>query len=118
MTEEEFLSIWQSSAVLPGPEPEFRLYHDEHGFPLFYSMEDQPGLYITVDKNTFVNGPKHIRVIDGKIVEAQICWTKKLIPATQGTSCAPQDVCIVVDPQQPHVNWRLRHEDPKYEHTN
>jgi hypothetical protein len=118
MTEEEFWSIWQAGAPGPAQELEYRLYHDENGFPLFYAMEDLPGLFIAVDKDTFLSGPKNIKVIDGKIVEAEIAWLKKIIPSPQGTSCHPEDVCIVVDADQPHTNWRLKHEEPKYDPTN
>lgn len=111
MTEQEFLSIWQKSNVQPQTTIEYRLYHDQDGYPLFYSMEHVPGTWIVVDQETFLNGPKHIKVIDGKIVEKAICWTKKLAPAQQGISCDPWDVCVVVDTDQPHVNWRLKHEE-------
>lgn len=115
MTEEEFWAIWQASEQAPCPELEYRLYYDENGFPLFYSMEDPPGIYIKVDQDTFLNGPKNIRVIDGKIIEAQICWTKKLVPAPTGTNCDPSDVCVVVAPEQPHISWQLKHEELKHE---
>ena len=82
MTPDEFRAIWESSSQQPLPELEYRLYYDENGFPLFYSTEDLPGLYVKVDQQTFLSGPKSIRVIDGKIVETKIAWTKKLIPAT------------------------------------
>ena len=115
MTEEEFLAIWQNSGTAPITELEYRLYYDENGFPLFYSMENLPGMYILVDKEIFFDNPKHIRVIDDKIVEAQICWTKKLVPGPTGQSCDPSDVCVIVDATQPHTNWKLRHEEPEYE---
>ena len=115
MTEEEFLAIWKSVKPAEPVEREYRLYYDENGLPLFYSSEDLPGLYVVVDQDTFLNGPKNIRVIDGKIVEAQIYWTKKIIPSSQGVSCDPWDVCVVVDQDQPHTNWRLKYEDPKYD---
>jgi hypothetical protein len=118
MTEEEFWAIWQAGEQQTLPELEYRLYYDENGFPLFYSTENLPGIYILVDQETYLNGPKHIRVIDGKIVEAKIAWTKKIIPSAQGISCHPLDVCIVVDPEQPHVKWKLKHEEPKYDTTN
>ena len=118
MTPEEFWAIWENSAPGPVPEADYRLYYDENGFPLFYSMEDAPGMYIKVDKDIFFNNSKHIRVINGKIIEEQICWTKKLIPSTQGTSCHPHDVCVVVDKDQPHTNWRLKHKEPEYDQTN
>lgn len=114
MTEQEFLQIWQNSAPAPRPEIEYRLYHDGDGYPLFYSTQDVPGLYIKIDQKTFLDGPKYIRIIDGKIVETQICWTKKLRPSVQGQSCDPNDVCVVVDASQPHVSWKLKHEDTKH----
>jgi hypothetical protein len=115
MTEKEFWAIWQNNVPPPPPVTEYRLYHDENGFPLFYSTEDLPGLYITIDQETYLNSPKFIRVIDGKIVQAQICWTKKIIPSMQGQSCDPWDVCVIVDKEQPHINWRLKHKDPEYD---
>jgi hypothetical protein len=118
MTEEEFWAIWQAGATTPAPELEYRLYYDENGFPLFYSTDDIPGMFIKIDQETFLNGPKHIKVIDGKIVEAEITWLKKIIPSSQGTSCHPQDVCVVVDSDQPHTNWRLKHKEPKHDPTN
>ena len=118
MTEQEFMDIWLQSAPAPLPELEYRLYHDDNGFPLFYSTEDVPGLYIVVDKETYISGPKHARVIDGKLVETQIAWTKKLVPSAQGQSCDPTDVCVVVPASEPHVSWRLKHEDPKDDHKN
>lgn len=118
MTEEEFLAIWQNSVTAPPVEIEYRLYHDGDGFPLFYSTEDLPGLYIKIDQQTFLSGPKHIRVIDGKIVESKIAWTKKLIPATQGRSCHPLDVCVIVGDSEPHTSWRMKHKEPNYDTKN
>ena len=111
MTEQEFWEIWQNSAPVEPAVIEYRLYHDEDGYPLFYSMEDVPGTYIVIDAETYWNGPKHIRIVDGKIVEKQIYWTKKLVPAVKGVSCDPWSVCVVVDQDQLHVNWRIKHEE-------
>lgn len=113
MTEQEFLNIWLQSEPAPRAEIEYRLYHDGDGFPLFYTTEDLPGAHVKVDKQTFLSGPKYIRVIDGKIVESQMCWTKKLVPGSQGQTCDPTDVSIVVDAAQPNTKWRLKHEDVK-----
>ena len=118
MSEEEFWAIWQATEQQPQGELEYRLYYDENGFPLFYSMEDLPGMFIKVGKDTFLNSPTHIKVIDGKIVEAEIAWLKKIIPSAQGISCHPQDVCVIVEPDQLHTNWKLKHEEPKYDSTN
>lgn len=112
MTEEEFLAIWQANAQQALPEIEYRLYHDENGFPLFYSTEDLPGLWIKISQETFLDSPKHIRIVDGKIIEAEISWTKKIVPAEQGTPCHTWDVCVVVDSTQTNTKWRLKHKDP------
>jgi len=80
MTEEEFFSIWQNQASAVHGDPEYRLYYDENGFPLFFSMESLPGNYIVVDQETYLNSPKHIRVFDGKLVVYQTNFAKKIKP--------------------------------------
>lgn len=116
MTEEEFWAIWQNSepAATPG-KIEYRLYYDENGFPLFYSSEDVPGMYIAIDQETYLNSPKYIRVIDGKIIEAEFCWTKKIAPSSQGQSCDPWDVCVIVEQTQPHTKWSLKYKEPEHD---
>lgn len=111
MTEEEFFTIWQNQKSATPTEPEYRLYHDDEGFPLFFSMESVPGNYIIVDRDTYHNSPKHIRVIDGKIVVYKTVFSKKLVPATTGVACAVNDVCVVVDSNQPHVAWCLKQQE-------
>jgi hypothetical protein len=111
LTEEEFWSIWQSQVSAPQVEPEYRLYHDENGFPLFFSMEQLPGNYIVVDQVTYLNSPKHIRVVDGKIVVYQTTFAKKLVPSTEGVACAVEDVCVIVDTNQPHIKWYLKKQE-------
>ena len=111
MNEQEFLEIWKASAAGDPVELEYRLYHDEDGYPLFCSMEDLPGLYINIDESTYLDLPKNIRVIDGKIVETLICWTKKLTPGKQGKPCDPWDVCVIVDTDQPHTAWKFKHQE-------
>ena len=67
MTEEEF---WAIMAPVPAPLPVFyRLYHDEKGYPLFFSMEDLPGNYIEIDGETFASAPSNIRVVNGVMSE-------------------------------------------------
>ena len=68
MTLEEFLGIVESQQSAVHSPPEYRLYYDDEGFPLFYSVEQLPGNYIVVDQATYLSGPKHIKVVDGKLV--------------------------------------------------
>jgi len=115
MTEEEFFSIWQNQTSASPVEPEYRLYYDDEGFPLFFSMEPVPGNYIVVDRDTYNNGPKHIRVVDGKIVVYKTVFSKKLTPSAAGVACAVSDVCIVVSADQPHTAWCLKKQELEHE---
>ena len=77
----------------------YRLYHDDQGQPLFYSMEDLPGRYIEIDAKTHAEGRYDIRVIDGRIKRNlnSSNLPRKLVPDDQGTPCHPDDV-MIVDP--------------------
>jgi hypothetical protein len=90
------------------PEPIFRLYHDQEGYPLFYSQEDLPGNYIDIDPETFKNPPKHTRVVDGELVILKSNQPRKLRPSDAGTATHPNDVCVVVSDTEPHRKWRIR----------
>ena len=65
MTEEEF---WAALAPPPAPAPLcYRLYYDDQGMPLFYSMQDEPGNYIEIDQQMYSLSPTNIRIVDGQI---------------------------------------------------
>jgi len=111
MTPEEFWEIVHAQQPAIHGTPEYRLYHDDEGFPLFYSMESLPGNYIVVDQETYLNGPKHIRVVNGKMVVYKTIFAKKIVPGSTGVACAVDDVCIVVDADQPHTKWHLKKQE-------
>lgn len=97
---------------MPKPQPVFyRLYHDEQGRPLSYSMEDLPGTYIEIDQATFVQSSPWVRIRDGKLQSYQP-WinTKKLQPAVQGTACWIEDITIVTT-DEINQRWSVRHHD-------
>jgi hypothetical protein len=104
MNEKEFWSILQS---IPEPMPIlYRLYYNDAGSPIIYSMEELPGNYIEVDQQTYVLAPFNVKVLDSKLVYIKpVITVKKLQPSIDGTACNPQDVCIVVNTDQPHVKW-------------
>ena len=94
MTPEEFFGALEH---MPMPDPvTYRLYHDDQGCPLFYSMEDLPGTYIDIDQETFAKNSTRVRVRNGKLVEVTWKTTQKIVPSNSGTMCHEQDVAIVV----------------------
>lgn len=106
MTEEEFIKIWTQAAL---PRPVFyRLYHDDQGVPLFYSMEDLPGTYLEIDQETYARNDSNVRVINGKLCRLSNNLVSRLVVSDQGTRCHPNDVSIVVDQSQPGQHWSLK----------
>ena len=94
MTPDEFFGALEQ---MPSAQPVFyRLYHDDQGRPLFYSMEDVPGTYIELDQETFAQCKSRVRVINGVLTELTYQTTEKLVPSDSGTMCHGTDVTIVV----------------------
>jgi len=108
MTPEEFWSILYAEVV---EYPIFyRLYYNEQGQPLCYTMEDLPGNYIEIDQEMFARSPSNIQVCDGKIIKITWQTTAKLAPTDTGTPCTPTDVSIVVSETNNHQKWsKLSH---------
>jgi hypothetical protein len=106
MTEEDFWSILHTA---PDPIPvSYRLYYDDTGSPIIYSMEALSGNYIELEPEIFHQNNMNVRVVNGRLVVKQpVTLVKKLQPAKYGTACDPSDVCIVVDADQPHTKWTI-----------
>jgi len=95
MTPEEFWGILHS---MPEPLPVFwRLYYNDQGQPVCYSMEDLPGNYIDIDAETFALAPANVRVIDNKLKYITVRTSDKLVPGTAGIMCHPQNVAVIVE---------------------
>ena len=107
-TTENFWKAW--AEPVPEPAPVFsRLYYDEQGNPLCYSMEHLPGNYIDIDAETYARSSSRVRVVDGKLIHVvPKKSTSKLVPGETGTPCAPQDVSVVVSEDQSHTKWSLK----------
>jgi hypothetical protein len=82
---------------MPEPQPVFyRLYYNDAGEPVCYSMEDQPGNYIDIDAETFGLAPLNVRVVNCMLKYITVRTSNKLVPSTTGTLCHPQSVVVVV----------------------
>jgi hypothetical protein len=104
MTPEEFWSILHGA---PAPKPVFyRLYYDESGVPLIYSMEDQPGTYIEINQEQYTRAISNVRVRNKQLVELTWQVAHKLTPSDSGTLCHTQDVSIITDDQGQH--WKKK----------
>ena len=105
---EDFWKVFQEP-LPPAPEIFYRLYYRDNGSPVCYTMEDLPGTYIEVDKSTYLTGSYNVRVIDKKLVHMtpQSLIAKLQPNPSTGTPCDPQNVCVVVSEDQPHVKWSL-----------
>lgn len=91
------------------PPQIFRLYHDQSGRPLHYSMEDLPGLYIDVTIEQYHRASFRVRVRDGELVAMPDPRPPRLKPASTGQSCHRYDVTVIV-PQGTGNYWNLDHE--------
>jgi hypothetical protein len=105
-TTENFFKAWAEWDRLEPDPVFFRLYHDEQGLPVVYSMENLPGMYIEIDQTTYAKNSYQVRVINGKLVHIDPAKIySKLHPGDSGTPCHPQDVAIVVD-TDPNIKWK------------
>lgn len=97
------MATWEAPPALP---INYRLYYNDRGQPLFYTMEDLPGNYIEVDKDLYLRSPMNVRIQDLRVIEItpQPVFNK-LKPSTTGTSCHPTNVSVVVDYNTPHIKW-------------
>ena len=104
LSEQEF---WGALAAMSDPVPVFyRLYYNNDGTLICYSMEDLPGNYIDIDQETYIRSPGNIKVVAGKLIEiSPASMVTKLHPGPVGTPCCPGDVCIVVAESAPHIKW-------------
>jgi hypothetical protein len=108
----EIDEFWKEVEKLLNPLVEkkltYRLYHDDNGNLLFYSMDNLPGNYIEIDKDTFALACSKVKVKDGKLVKLHANQSYKLHPSSDGVSTHTLDITIVVA-QEPSVKWNLKY---------
>ena len=100
MTPDEF---WNILHAMPEPKPVFwRLYYNEQGHPVCYSMEDLPGNYIDIDAETFALAPVNVRVVNNQLKYITQRTSTKLMPGTAGAQCHTQNVAVIVTEHGTH----------------
>jgi hypothetical protein len=108
-TTENFWAAW--AIPLEPPSPIFyRLYYDDDGYLLFYSMEDVPGNYIEIDQKTYAESSPRVRVVNGELKHIKTNVVTKLVPSTKGQACHPTDVCVISNSEQKQY-WDLKATD-------
>lgn len=88
---------------------EYRVYHDEQGNIICYSMEDLPGHYIIVDRLTFEQVRMDLKVRNGELIRLTKQSTWKLKPGDHNTyACHSKDVTVIVDTEYPDKKfWKV-----------
>jgi hypothetical protein len=72
-------------------------------------MDNLPGNYIEIDAETYQRSRFNVQVVDGKLVPVVYKRpTSKLTPSNTGTTCAPDNISVVVAQDQPHIKWSLK----------
>ena len=95
MSDVETTIVWEAPVIV---KPEFRLYYNETGRVVCYTCEKLEGKYIVIDAATFAQSRPDLRVIDGRIsVVNPGSVVSKLTQSDIGTSCAAEDISILVD---------------------
>ena len=106
-TTENFWAAWALPQE-PSKPAFYRLYHDEQGYLLFYSMEDVPGNYIEIDQVTFAAGSPRVQVVNGQLRHIKTNIISKLVPSSQGQACDPRDVAVVTNNSTNKQYWKSK----------
>jgi hypothetical protein len=107
--EEIFRDFWANFKWPDAPSVTYRLYYDERGLPLMYSMENHPGSYIEVTPEQYALASHSVRVVEGRLTwpEPQSTF-RKYRPSERGMPCHPKDITIVVGSDRPCRHWSKR----------
>ena len=108
-TTENFWAAWALPQE-PSKPAFYRLYHDDQGYLLFYSMEDVPGNYIEIDHPTFAAGSPKVRVINGQLYHIKSISARKLVPSSIGQACDLRDVAVISNDKHTQY-WKLKATD-------
>ena len=101
---EEYTIIWEAPVI---EKPEFRLYYDEKGYPLYYTCDKIEGNYVVIDALTFAEARPDVRVVDGSLVKVSSgAVISRLYPSVDGVMCEPEDISIIAEADGKY--WKLK----------
>jgi hypothetical protein len=108
-TTENFLRVMAEFEWPENKPIAYRLYYNDDGSPECYTMDDLPGKYIEVDRETYINHTWNVRVEDEKLRIIPITKTVKKLGSclADGIACHPNDVCVITDQNQEHIKWNI-----------
>ena len=87
---------------------EHRLYYDQDGTPICYSMQELEHDYIVVTPEQFATARYDVKVIDKKIVyPSRGTIRRKLVKSDMGWLTDNEDICLPGKSQ----HWDLKYED-------
>jgi len=110
-TTDNFWAVWNTLKPVETKPVVYRAYYNDDGVVCGYSTDDTPGNWIEIDVETYRQYPE-ARVINGVFIPAKKRhWVTKLRPGNLGIACDPRDVCVIVDPNQPHIKWNTEHNE-------
>lgn len=100
--------LWQLLQDTPLPKPVFyRVYYNDDGSVICYTMEDLPGKYIEIDQHTYALSKPNVRVVNEQLVEiVPKPIIRKLTPGEHGIACHPADICVVVNDST--IKWSIK----------
>ncbi len=107
MTNEDIFKEFWKTYKWPDQKPViYRLYYDDRGQALEYSMEDHSGNWIEITPQQYAMADMRAKVINGAITYPPPPAPPKLVPGDSGIPCHLWSMLLVVDPQQPNKKWR------------
>jgi hypothetical protein len=86
---------------------ECRLYYNDIGEPLFYTMDKPDGQYINISLAQYSKGNYNVKVVNEQIKEI-LHTIAKLVPSDTGTASHCNDVSIIADQHCCTQHWKLK----------
>ena len=85
----------------------YRLYYNDDGSPLHYTMEDLPGNFIFVDQNVYQSSRYDVIIVAGKLKSLSenniFKYVKVDLESNTTVMTDPTDITLIVDSSSNHI---------------